>query len=537
MKKYLYLLLLVFTLITGFYFFLGWAQLPSGHRYIYPLDDVYIHLSLARNFADFGVWSINTSGFDSASSSILYTLLLSFLIKVFGDWEYYPLLINVVFGYLTIYAVYRYFKDFYGQRELQWTLFLFLPFSLLYMMVLIGMEHTLHMFLIVMVIYFIHKNVQKDFARKDFFILLMIVFFLSIIRFESMFFTVSLAFALFLKSKSKQGILVLMIGFLPILIFGLISQNQGGYFFPNSVMIKGNFPADQHFLYSSWQLILNGILLNTSFYKCLFFPFVLIGIYVVKKYKGLGFNNLLKNETLIITFVCTSILHSLFAFLKYRYENYLMIGILIVIIPVIVELTKDFSFKKLNFSFSNLLTLGSIVFIISVSVYRFQYHHLPLKMASKGINEQQVEMSRFLGTFYKGDKVVANDIGAICYFSHVRLLDLVGLGSTEVAHIKVAYKHQPRKEFEANYKKFITKYVAENKYRVAVIYPEWFPGSPPSNWIPVASWTINEDSYGPAIRRVVFYALNETEIKPLQTNLSSFNLNKKVKQWFYIHRK
>lgn len=537
MKKYLYLLLLVFTVVTCFYFFLSWSQLPVGHRYIYSLDDVYIHLALARNFADLGMWSVNKSGFDSASSSILYTLILSFLIKVFGDWEYYPLIINIIFGYLTIYAVYRYFKDFYGKRELKFTLFLLLPFSLLYVMVLIGMEHTLHMFLMVMAIYMIHKNVESGFSKKDFTILLIVVFFLSIVRFESMFFTLSLGFALFLKFKFKRGILVLITGFLPILIFGLISQNQGGYFFPNSVMIKGSFPANQHFLYSSWQIFLNGIVLNPSFYKCLFFPFVLILIYFLKKYRKEGFIVLLQRETLIITIFCTAVLQSLFAFLKYRYENYLMIAILIVIIPVISVLIKDFSLKKWKFCFLNWFTLGCVVFIFSVSVYRFGFHHLPLKMSSKGISDQQIEMSRFLGFYYKGEKVVANDIGAISYFSQVQLLDLVGLGSTEVAHVKVKYKHQPRKEFEANYKKFITQLVSENKYRVAIIYPEWFPGQIPSNWIPVASWTLKEGSYGPAIRRVVFYALNSSEVTLLQTNLSNFNLSENVKQWFYIHQK
>ncbi len=55
MQKYLYLFLSIFTIVTGFYFFLGWAQLPAGHRYIYPIDDVYIHLALAKNFAEYGV--------------------------------------------------------------------------------------------------------------------------------------------------------------------------------------------------------------------------------------------------------------------------------------------------------------------------------------------------------------------------------------------------------------------------------------------------------------------------------------------------
>lgn len=533
MKKLWFLLLALFTIILAFYFLMSWAQLPSGHRYIYPIDDVYIHLALAKNFAEYGVWSINTTGFDSASSSILYTLLLSFFIKIFGNWEYYPLLINVVSGYLTIYVVYRYFRDFYGERELIWALFLLLPFSLLYMMVLFGMEHTLHMFLISTAIYFIHKNILENFQRESFIKLLIIVFFLSIVRFESMFFTLSLAFALFLRKNVKQGVLTLIVGFLPIIIFGLISENQGGYFFPNSVMIKGNFPAGKHFFVSCWQLLLNGILLNFSFYKWLFFPLLIILLHLYKKYKKTRISQLLKNETLIITIVCAAIFHSLFAILKYRYENYLMISLLLIFIPIISNFISELSWKEFKLNIFNIIYLGSIVFILFISFYRFCYHHNVLKYCSKGINEQQIEMSRFFYDFYKGEKVVANDIGAISYFSQVHLFDIVGLGSTEVAQMRVENKNLPRVEEDLITKKFITNFVSKNNYRVAVIYPEWFQPIP-SHWIPVASWTINDRSYGPAIHRVVFYALKPKEVQPLQRNLMKFNLNKNVKQFFYI---
>lgn len=533
MQKYLYLFLSVFTVVTGFYFFLGWSHLPEGHRYIYPIDDVYIHLALAKNFAEHGVWSINTTGFDSASSSILYTLLLSFCIKVFGNWEYYPLLINIVSGYLTVYVIFRYFRDFYGEKEIIWALLLFLPFSLLYVMVLFGMEHTLHMFLISIAIYFIHKNILENFRGKSFTILLVTVFFLSIVRFESMFFTASLAFALLLRKNVMQAILVLVTGFSPIVIFGLISQNEGGYFFPNSVMIKGNFPAGEHFLYSCWNLLLNGIILNFSFYKWLFFPLLIIVIHLFKKYKKGKVVALFKNETLIITIVCTAMLHSLFAILKYRYENYLMIALLLIIIPIISKFVEEIKWKQIDFTIFNILNLASIGFIIFISFYRFGYHHNVLKFCSKGINEQQVEMSRFLHDFYSGEKVVANDIGAISYFSQVHLLDIVGLGSTEVAHMKVANKNLTRTKADLITKKFITNFVSENNYQVAVIYPEWFQPIP-SNWIPVASWTINERSFGPAIHRVVFYALEPEEVRQLQQNLMKFNLNKNVQQYFYI---
>lgn len=513
---------------------MSWSNLPPGNRYIYPLDDVYIHLALSRNFAQLGVWSVNTSGFDSASSSILYTLLLAFFIKIFGDWEYYPLLINISFGIATVYAVFRYFRDFYGKKEMWWIIGLLLPYSMLYLMVLYGMEHTMHLFLMVMAIYFIKKNTDSNFPKKDFIILLVIIFLQSMIRYESMFFTVALSFALALRTNFWKALLVLSVGFLPIIIFGIISEKQGGFFFPNSVMIKGSYPNSNQFIKNCWTIVKNGIFLNTSFYKCLFFPYLIFLIYLVEKYKNKTISVFFRNEVAIITIAATGIMHSLFAFLKYRYENYIMIGTLLLLIPIIVDFVKNFKGSKYHLSFISIIKITSILAIVLVSMYRLVYHHIGLQYASKGINEQQIEMSRFLATYYKNEKVVANDIGAVAYYSHVQLFDMVGLGSTNMTRLRVANKKNKKEVYINNSKKYITEYTKKNHYKIAIIYPEWFPGSPPKNWIPVASWTIPQN-YGPAIRRIVFYAIDANEVKNLQKNLSKFNLNPEVQQWYYIH--
>lgn len=534
MKKYFYVLLLLFTVVTGFYFFYSWAQLPPDHRYIYPLDDVYIHLALARNFAELGVWSVNVSGFDSASSSILYTLLLSLLIRLFGDWEYYPLLINITFAYLTLYAVYRYFRDFSTKSAFIIAVVLLLPFTLLYVMALIGMEHTLHMFLIVTSLHTIQKNVRDGFRGKDFLLLLVLTFLLALVRFESMFFTAALAGALFLRKNFPQGLAVVAAGFLPILIFGFISVRMGGYFFPNSVMIKGSYPGGEHFLLSLWRLLADGILFNTSFYKCLFFPFVILSVHLYGKYRTKNWRTFFRNETALLVVVAVGLMQSLFAMLKYRYENYVMIAVLLLISPVLAatleEIRKHDLWKRSTWilGFSGLM-------VVAVAGYRFGYHHKPLSYSSKGINAQQVEMSRFLHEEYRGEEVLANDIGAISYFSHVQLTDMVGLGSTDIARLKVNNKNGSRETYISANKKFITQYATDHGCRIAVIYPEWFPGGPPASWTPVASWRVR-GAYGPAIERVVFYAVSPAEVPALRRKLQKFNRQKDIEQWFYIYK-
>ena len=56
----------------------------TGGTFMYPLDDTFIHMALARNLSYHGNWGMNPYEFASASSSVLYTLLLAGLFKLFS---------------------------------------------------------------------------------------------------------------------------------------------------------------------------------------------------------------------------------------------------------------------------------------------------------------------------------------------------------------------------------------------------------------------------------------------------------------------
>ncbi len=73
----------------------------NGGRLIYALDDAYIHLSVARNWAQHGTWGVTRHEFSSCSSSPLWTLLLSACFRL-GANEAAALGLNVVFGTLLI---------------------------------------------------------------------------------------------------------------------------------------------------------------------------------------------------------------------------------------------------------------------------------------------------------------------------------------------------------------------------------------------------------------------------------------------------
>src|SRR5262249_7207596 len=78
----------------------------NGHI-VYALDDPYIHMAMARNFALHGVWGVTSSHFTSSSSSLLWTAGVAALFRVFGIHESIPLLLNVALGISLLWLIVR----------------------------------------------------------------------------------------------------------------------------------------------------------------------------------------------------------------------------------------------------------------------------------------------------------------------------------------------------------------------------------------------------------------------------------------------
>ena len=112
-------------------------------QFMYPFDDTLIHLEMAKNLATAGVWGINPDQFASASSSLLYTVILAVLRLLSGSF-FLPLLLNAIAAILIL----RSLQAWMCKRSLSnWsqvltivTVILFTPLPTL---VISGMEHTI----------------------------------------------------------------------------------------------------------------------------------------------------------------------------------------------------------------------------------------------------------------------------------------------------------------------------------------------------------------------------------------------------------
>jgi len=516
--------------------------LNNGHV-IYSLDDVYIHMAIAKNFSKYGVWGVTKKEFSSSSSSLLYSLLLSFLF-LFGPYEIIPLIINLVFSNLIILEAYYILKikkniPSYAVIICLVLIILLVP---LHFLIFTGMEHTIQICLDVLFFYIASLIISKEeissegnllssknrFFKSDENLLLVLAPLITMVRFEGMFFIIVISALFFLRRKFFYSIKILVVGFIPIIISGLISTSFGWFFFPNSVILKGNLPD-----FSNIYNILEFFSLIV-FIKNPHILILLMGalfIIFIKLYKKEGIWNQISIMSMIFTFVL--LLHVFLIGIVdqnrnlSRYEGYLItIGILLFFIYI-----KDFIPKNLTKSYIKIYITeikenykhNSVQIIVIIIIFFFLFWtFIPRTIyllrrtpqATNNIYEQQYQMGLFLKEYYNGECVALNDIGAVNYIADIECLDLRGLGSKEIADSMV----------NDNLDEDVVYKAAERRdCKIAIIYEDKDYGYDiPSEWIKVGEWKIKYNVVA-GDDTVSFWAIESDEIAELIENLQDFS--------------
>ena len=185
----LYVSTLALLLLTGLTLNIS-INHNQGHQ-VYALDDAYIHMAMAKNFSQFGVWGVTRYGFTPASSSPLWTLLLSLTYHLGGVNPLAPLLWNLGFAVLFLVlanAVLSWYKARAAVKLITLLAIVFLvPLPVL---ILSGMEQTLQTLLSVFAVFLAARLISEESpgsARRDAAGLLILAPLASAARFEGMF--------------------------------------------------------------------------------------------------------------------------------------------------------------------------------------------------------------------------------------------------------------------------------------------------------------------------------------------------------------
>ncbi|KMQ65888.1 hypothetical protein ACM39_15790 [Chryseobacterium sp. FH2] len=474
-------------------------------KYIYPLDDAYIHLSIAKNFALHNVWGITEYEFSSTTSSPFFTLLLAFFIKCFGNYEYWPIVLNLIAALFLLFSINTIFKTVSNK-----TYFVCINLVIwcmpLFTMVLVGMEHIFHtLFLLLSIFYF--KKYSEYHLSKDFNLLLLFSVLSIGFRYESLFFIFFMCIYLFfVEKKFFTSIFLGIISLSPVIIYGIISIQNGSFFLPNSLILKGN-TNDGGFTEFIIRVLGNG-------YRALsllaLFIFLLISIF---KNKKSGWFDFLKSNNIQIIIFLGFFLHLLFANFGWllRYEAYLLV--------LFVYALKDFIEDILN-SEKRILRFAFILLLALPVYFRTWTMFEKQTLASKNIFDQQIQMANFLKKYYNQSRVVANDIGAITYFTDIHLLDTFGLGTAQIAEIRKNDHGKFNKE-NPQLRNFVYQYSENNSYDIALVYDSWL--HMPDNFQKVGQWTI-QNNYISGDSKVSIYSIRPDGKNGLIENLKEFRV-------------
>ena len=178
------------------------AMRKTEGRYIYPLDDMYITMSIAKNFSQYAVWGVTRFEFSSCSSTPLYLLLLAGCYRVTGVNEWWPLILAIISGALAIVAADHFLSSLrISLRTISdVALVLFVP---LFTIAETGMEHSLHILLSLLFLGSAVKSIDTGARAYTLFILAPIM---VLVRFESIFMITICAALLLVRRRWKDAL-------------------------------------------------------------------------------------------------------------------------------------------------------------------------------------------------------------------------------------------------------------------------------------------------------------------------------------------
>jgi hypothetical protein len=396
------------------------------------------------------------------------------------------------------------------------------------------MEHIIQVFINIIFI-IITSNVLSDetlperkyFSSNDK-LLFLCAPLITLIRFEGMFLIIPVSFLLLLRKKKKYSIFVGILGFLPIIIYGLISLSFGWYFFPNPIILKGR-ELDITSLKGIIKIFNYGIMLNNPHIFIL-----LLGasiIYYIQVFKKKHHWNQLTIMAFI--FICMALFQSYFGLISLmnrnfsRYDAHLIaIGIILLLISIQDYLPQNLTiiyikhyFKDIKNDFENhFMKLFALILIPSLCIIPFIYRAENIlettTLPSTNIYEQQYQMGLFLKKYYQGECVAANDIGAINYHADIKCLDLRGIGSSDIG------KSIVNDDLD---EEIVYKAAKRRDCKIAIIYEDRDYGFDiPSEWIKVGEWEIKNNVIC-ADDTVSFWAVDPDEVDDLMDHLRDFS--------------
>ncbi|MDO6433063.1 hypothetical protein Q4E93_20815 [Flavitalea sp. BT771] len=507
----------VLCFLIIFYFWAEPIVYQNNGIFIYPLDEAYIRMAIGKNLALHQYWGLSGQEYAPASSSLLYPIILALFFKIFGIHAVFPFIINLAAASIWLWVVRRWLQKEGLSPVLQLLALLILVMPIpLPVIVMTGMEHTLQILFSFLFIYdfFDWWGDENPFSRKMPWQVYLYGLLSVAIRYEGLFLVGIACVYLMLRKKWLTSLALGLISLLPIVIYGLYGLRHGGYFLPNSIILKAlPIPFDGEHVSRFF---------NNEPVNRLFFPMItpgtvatgrLLVILPLTYCMILNFPGKHRKYRAILVFcLATTILHMVFSssFFYYRYEAYLFACDLVVPVLLIVLRARAIFLQKGPAKWG--IILAGIIFFYPLA-HRAWYAFKDTATACRYTYQRDYQAVTFLKRYYDHVVVHMNDLGIASFYTEAGVADITqGLANMEVANSLEDEYFRPE---------FVDYQVSKLKPAVALVSDAGLFYKVRQHWTRVASWRAY-DFVATRDPEITFYAVDPAAASLLKRNLRQY---------------
>jgi hypothetical protein len=478
-------------------------------KFVYTLDDAYIHLAMAENIR-IGHYGVNLGESSAPESSILWPFILApFTATTFG--ELVPLFLNMLFAIGTLWYMWKIVEISFrvngeGVFKVRTFIVSFFVIILLVMtntigLVFTGMEHSLQVLLTVMIVWGMISEIE---TRKVSIWMIIAVVVAPLVRYENLALSIAAIGYLFYRKHHKLAMISGILTVLPILAFSAFLMRIVNSPLPISVQAKSGIISSGGRIGEIWDNLRTSLSISRGMLLCL----SLIGMLFL-----IGFSKQSLGRKQLAGVVSFAIIaHLLVGQYGWyaRYEAYIWTATCVTLLylwgqPLMRLLANNTSGK----GWLKVIILFGLSVGLTCTPYLYVLVTIPV--ASNNIYDQHYQMHRFAVDYYK-KPIAVNDLGYVSYRNDNYVLDYSGLASMEVLSIC----RRKGKDF-----RWMDRLAVAHGVQFAMIYEHRF-GQIPDNWIKVGDLLLSRRLITPAEKVVAFYAMNNTAFQETKSMIKDF---------------
>ena len=455
-------------------------QATGGHL-VYPLDDTYIQMAMAKTLAFHGVWGVTRFEFSSPGSSLLWPPLLALIDRVVGLDERAPLIVNVVAAVALVALAFDVLRRHVTNAVAQaLTLGLVIVAAPLAVLVLVGMEHTLQS---VAVLGLAAAGVRFCLAadqstrRRTWVLTLLLAPVATGLRYDAASVLAPLLVAVLVTRGWRPAMGIALAGAAPAVVFAAISAGHGWPLLPTSILLKQRLLAVNLW---SWHGMLDfwggGALTVLVGSPALFVLVLLAAALVVLSPRDVAAPIEREARLLLLVFIGAALIHVQFGRLGwlYRYEAYLMVLGIIANVSVLAHRVPERwpAFGPLQWAGATMLA----VLVLHPLGLRGFLAPRELLVDARNVYVHEYQWGQFFKRYPPEGVVLVNSLGAVGYFVDVPLVDAAGMATLDLYPMARMRKWVPE---------VVSRVAEAHDVRISMVGK---PGDDPLGWHCVGGW-------------------------------------------------